>query len=81
VDSYKPHIPSNARIKGLGSKACCDGPERRLIGIALSERSSTKSFTMKFVSENVSKLKLGPRGNMDLPVVGAPAIGPKEEAQ
>lgn len=37
---------------------------------------------MKLVSEKVSKLKLGPRGNMDLPVGGgAPAIGPKEEAQ
>lgn len=85
MGSYKEHVPSKARIKGLGSKACCDdGPERRLIGIVLSERLSTKSFTMKLVSENVSKLKLGPRGNMDmdLPVGGgAPAIGPKEEAQ
>jgi hypothetical protein len=52
-----------------------------LIGIVLSERLSTKSFTMKFVSEKVSKLKLGPRGKMDLPVGGAPAIGPEEEAQ
>lgn len=81
MDSYKEHVPSNARIKGLGSKACCDaGADRRLIGIVLSERLSTKSFAMKLVSEKVSKLKLGPRGNMDLPVGGAPAIGP-EEAQ
>lgn len=75
-------IPSNVRIKGLGSNACCDGPERRLVGMALSERLSTKSFTMKFLLENVSKLKLGPRGNMDLPPgPGAPAIRFEEEAQ
>lgn len=42
----------------------CVGPERRLEGIALSARLSTKSLTMKSLLEKSSRLKFGPLGKM-----------------
>lgn len=55
-------------MRGLGSNACCAGPERRFTGTALSARSSTKSLTMKSLFEKFSKVKLGPLGNIDRPL-------------
>lgn len=54
-------------MRGLGSKACWAGPDRRFAGIALSESSSTKSLTMKSLLEKFSKVKLGPLGKIVLP--------------
>jgi hypothetical protein len=59
-------ILSKVLIKGFGSKSAFPGPERRLAGTALSERSSTKSLTIKSLFEKFSKVKLGPLGNIDL---------------
>jgi hypothetical protein len=59
---------SKVLINGFGSNACCAGPERRLIGIALSARSSMKSLTMKSLFEKFSNVKLGPFGKIDLPL-------------
>lgn len=56
-------ILSKVLIRGLGSKACCEGPERRFAGTALSERSSIKSLTIKSLFEKFSSVKLGPLGN------------------
>lgn len=43
-------------------------PERRWDeGIPLSDRASMKSLTMNSRLEKVSKVKLGPLGNIDLP--------------
>jgi hypothetical protein len=61
-------ILSKVLIRGFGSKACCAGPERRFTGTALSERSSIKSLTIKSLFEKFSSVKLGPLGNMDLPL-------------
>lgn len=55
-------------MKGFGSKACCPGPERRFTGTALSDRSSIKPLTMKSLFEKFSRVKLGPWGNIDLPL-------------
>ncbi len=64
--------PSNVRISGFGSNACCAAPERLFTGTELSDRLSTKSLTMKLVSEKVSSVKIGALGNIDLPLgVGA----------
>jgi hypothetical protein len=60
-------ILSKVRIKGLGSNACCAGPDLRFAGTALSDSSSIKSLTMKSLFEKFSKVKLGPRGKIDLP--------------
>jgi hypothetical protein len=70
----KGHVPSNALMRGLGSNACCAGPERLFAGTALSDKLSMKSFTMKSLLENVSTEKLGPLGNIDRPPLGFPAI-------
>jgi len=61
-------ILSNVLIRGFGSNDCCAGPERRLTGTALSDRSSMKSLTIKSLFEKFSKVKLGPVGNRDLPL-------------
>ena len=57
---------SKVLINGFGSNAVCPGPDRRLIGRAVSESSSTKSLTIKSLFEKFSKVKLGPLGNIDL---------------
>jgi hypothetical protein len=61
-------ILSKVLINGFGSNACWAGPDRRLMGIALSARSSIKSLTMKSLFEKFSKVKLGPFGKIDLPL-------------
>jgi hypothetical protein len=65
-EEVSERILSNVLISGFGSKAACPGPERRFMGIALSESSSTKSLTMKSLFEKFSRVKLGPLGNIDL---------------
>lgn len=72
-------ILSNVRMRGFGSKAVGEGPERRLRGTALSARLSTKSRTMKSLLEKLSRVKLGPLGKrvlgpeLDRSMVGVPA--------
>jgi len=61
-------------MSGFGSNACCPGPDLRFWGIALSDKSSMKSFTIKSLLENASNPKLGPRGNMERPGVTWPVI-------
>ena len=55
-------------MSGFGSKALfwCAGPDLRLGGTALSDRASTKSFTIKSRCEKVSRVKTGACGNTDL---------------
>jgi hypothetical protein len=53
---------SKVLIRGLGSKAWFAGPDRRLVGLAVSARESTKSRTIKSLLEKSSRVKLGPRG-------------------
>jgi hypothetical protein len=55
-------------MNGFGSNAGCAGPERLLTGMALSDRSSTKSLTIKSLLEKFSIVKLGPLGYSDLPL-------------
>lgn len=54
-------------MSGFGSKASawCGGPDLRLGGIALSERASTKSLTIKSRLENVSREKDGAEGKIE----------------
>ena len=55
-------------MRGFGSKAsCCEGPDLRLGGIALSERASKISLTMKSRLEKVSSEKDGAEGKIDRP--------------
>lgn len=61
--------PSKDLMRGFGSKACCPvpGPDLLFVGIALSDNASMKSLTIKSLFENVSMLKLGALGKIDLP--------------
>lgn len=56
-------VLSKVRMSGFASKAGCAGPDRRLIGTALSAKLSTKSRTIKSLLEKFSRVKLGPLGN------------------
>lgn len=49
-------------MSGFASNAGCAGPDRLLIGTALSARLSTKSRTIKSLLEKFSSVKLGPLG-------------------
>lgn len=49
-------------MSGFGSNADWEGPDRRLMGTALSARLSTKSRTIKSLLEKLSRVKLGPLG-------------------
>lgn len=49
-------------MSGFASNAGCAGPDRRLVGTALSAKLSTKSRTIKSLLEKFSRVKLGPLG-------------------
>jgi hypothetical protein len=81
--SERQFKPSKVRMSGFGSNACCDtvpGPDLLFAGIALSDRLSTKSFTIKSLLENVSMLKVGALGKiLALPEPEVCAIAPSNE--
>jgi hypothetical protein len=60
------YVLSKERMRGLGSKLCWAGPDRRFTGTAVSARESIKSRTMKSLLEKSSREKLGPLGKRDL---------------
>jgi hypothetical protein len=68
-------------MRGFGSKACSFAALRRFEGNELSVKFSTKSLTMKFLLEKVSRVKVGALGKMDLPPGGAPAMACTSQPQ